>query len=329
MKKICVWYLLGVLGLATGVAQAQSQLQDWTSDPLPTEQIKTVAYRGWVPARTEPLRGTLVLVPGRLSDGRGMAADPKWQELATSVGFAVLACQFADGDGAVYQYDAQNEVAKSIAAAVTHLGQLSGHPELEKAPLAFWGHSAGANIAAKHTNFAPMRVIAMAGSKGSWGSGPENPPGKDEIPMLFILGGKDKPEWITGSLPTIEAGQKRHAPWILALQKNEAHDPAPGLPLVRAFLKASIEQRFTPPKSAGATGAPSIFKTTPRPIGGGTAAKVPGPVKLERIDQHQGWLGDPDTFEIAPAATYKGSKSKAVWLPDEETAKIWQAYLRG
>jgi len=99
--------------------------------------------------------------------------------------------------------------------------------------------------------------------------------------------------------------------------------------LGRAFLKASIEQRFTPPKNAGAVGAPSIFKTTPKPIGGGTATKVAGPVKLERIDQRQGWLGDPETYEIAPAATYKGSKTKAMWLPDEETAKAWQAYLRG
>ena len=321
-----------VLGLGTGAARAQ--FQEWTADPLPTEQIKTVAYKGWLPTRQEPLRGTIVLVPGKLGDGRGMAGDPKWQELATSVGFALLACQFTDGDGALYQFDAQNEVAKSIAAAVTHLGQLSGHPELEKGPLAFWGHSAGANIAAKHTNFAPMRVIAMAGSKGSWGSGPEKPPGKDDIPMLFVMGGKDKPEWISGSLPTIEAGQKRHAPWAIALQKNEAHDSAPGLPLVRLFLKASIEQRFNPPKNAGAVGAPSIFKTTPRPVGGtagglGGGPKAPGPVKLEKIDQRQGWLGDPETYEIAPAATYKGSKTKAMWLPDEETAKAWQAYLRG
>lgn len=312
-----------MLGLCT--AGARAQFQEWTAEPLSGVQIKTVAFKGWLPARPEPLRGTLVLVPGRHGDGRGMAADPKWQELAASVGFAVLACQFTGGDPSLYQFDAQNEVAKSIAAAVTKLAQLSGHPELEQAPLALWGHSAGSNVAAKHTNFAPARVIAMAGSKGSWGPGPETPPGKDEIPMLFVMGGKDKPEFLSGTLPNVEAGQKRRAPWAMALQKNEGHDAAPGLPLVRLFLKASIEQRFTAPK-AGA-GAPSIFKTTPRPFAGG-APKTAAPAKLAKIDPRNGWLGDPDTYDIAPFATFKGSKTKALWLPDETTAKAWQDYLR-
>lgn len=322
MTKFCVGLFAVVLGLCTEVAWAQ--FQEWTAEPLSGVQIKTVAFKGWLPARTEPLRGTLVLVPGRLSDGRGMAADPKWQELATSVGFAVLACQFTDGDPGLYQFDAPNEVAKAITAAVSRLAQLSGHPELDKAPLALWGHSAGSNIAAKHTNFAPARVIAMAGSKGSWGPGPETPPGKDEIPMLFVMGGKDKPEFLSSTLPNVEAGLKRHAPWTMALQKNEGHDAGPGLPLVRLFLKAAIEQRFTAPKAAAGTG--SIFKTTPRPMSG--VVKTAAPLKLEKIDQRQGWLGDPETYDVAPAATFKGSKAKAQWLPDEATAKAWQDYLR-
>lgn len=302
-----------------------AQFQEWTADPLPAVQIKTVAFKGWLPVHDGPLRGTLVLVPGRLGDGRGMAADLKWQELATSIGFAVLGCQFADGDPAIYQFDEKYDVARSIAAAVKHLAQLSGHAELETAPLALWGISAGSNVAARQTNFAPMRIVAMAGSKGSWGPGPETPPGKDDIPMLFVLGGKDKPEFLSGSLPNIEAGQKRHAPWSLALQKNEGHDAAPGMPLVRAFLKATIEQRLTPPKAPSA--APGIFKTTPRPIGGGVA-KPSASIKLEKIDKRLGWLGDPDTYEVAPGATFTGNKAKAIWLPDEETAKAWQEYLR-
>ena len=38
--------------------------------------------------------------------------------------------------------------------------------------------------------------------------------------------------------------------------------------------------------------------------------------------------GPPDTLEVAPAAAFKGNKAKAVWLPDETTAKAWQDYLR-
>ncbi|MDQ3624801.1 MAG: hypothetical protein M3463_20350 [Verrucomicrobiota bacterium] len=321
MRKACAVFFAGLLGL--WIEASLAQFQEWTGEPLAGVQIKTVAYKAWLPARKEPLRGTLVLIPGRLGDGRGMAADPKWQELGTGVGFAVLACQFSDGDPSLYQFDAQGEVAKAISTAVSHLAQLSAHPELDKAPLAFGGHSAGSNIAARYTNFAPARVAAMAGSKGSWGPGPETPPGKDEIPMLFVLGGKDKPEFTSGSMANIEPGLKRHAPWTVALQKNEGHESGPGMPLVRMFLKAAIEQRFQAPRGTGT--ALSIFKSAAPGFGG---AKAAAPVKLQKIDPRQGWLGNPETYEIAPAVTYKGSRAKAIWLPDEATAKAWQDYLR-
>ena len=315
-----------ILGLGTGAARAQ--FQEWTADPLTGVQIKTVAFKGWIPTQTEPLRGTLVLIPGRHGDGRGMAADPKWQELATSIGFAVIGCQFADGEPYNYQHDPQGEVARAISAAVTHLGEASKHPELERAPLAFWGTSAGSNVSMRYATFFPTRVIAIATSKGTSGPQADLPPGKDEIPMFFALGVKDKAEWLAESQKNIEAGLKKHAPWTLAISKNEGHEVGKSLEVCRPFLKAAVEQRFLAPKSTS-TASTSIFKTTPRPMGGGMVKPVTTPVKLEKIDARNGWLGDADTLEIAPAATYKGSKAKAVWLPDEITAKAWQAYLRG
>lgn len=41
-----------------------------------------------------------------------------------------------------------------------------------------------------------------------------------------------------------------------------------------------------------------------------------------------GWVGNPDTGEVAPAATSKLRKGAGVWLPDEATAKAWQTYLQ-
>jgi dienelactone hydrolase len=316
--------VVGILGI--WLASAQAQLQEWTAPALTGVKLKTVAYKGWVPAQTEPLRGTLVLIPGRHGDGRGMAADPKWQELATSVGFAVIGCQFTDGEPFLYQNEVQGEMAKAISAAVSKLAELSKRPELDKAPLAFWGTSAGSNVSVNYATVFPARVIAIATSKGTSGPRGELPAGKDEIPMLFALGEKDKPEWVADSKKNIEAGLRKRAPWTLAASKNEGHEVGRSLEVVRPFLKAAIEQRFQAPKAAGGTA--SIFKTTPRPLGG-AGASAAAPAKLGKIDPRNGWLGDPDTLEVEPAATFKGNKARAVWLPDETTAKAWQGYLRG
>lgn len=330
MMKTCVGIFMVVLGLFT--TEARAELEDWTAEPLKGVQLKTVAYRGWVPTQTEPLRGTLILIPGRHGDGRPMAADPKWQELAASVGFALIACQFADGEPFPYQNEVQGEVAGSIAGAVRHLGEATKHPELDKAPLAFWGTSAGSNVSVNCATYFPARVIAIATSKGTSGPMPQLPPGKDEIPMFFALGAKDKPEWIAESKKNIEAGWKKRAPWTLAFNKNEGHEVGKSLDVARPFLKAAIEQRFMAPKPGtamgGGTGSSSIFKTTPRPVGGASAAKTPVVAKLEKIDPRNGWLGDPDTLDVGPVATFKGNRAKAVWLPDEATANAWQAYLR-
>lgn len=324
MNRMHLHLAIAALTLAFSAETTRAQFHEWAGEPLPGVQIKTVAFKGWLPTRVEPLRGTIVLIPGRHGDGRGMAADSAWQELGTAVGFAVIGCQFTDGDPSRYQGDEQGEVAKSINAAVSKLAALGKHPELEKAPLAFWGTSAGSNVSSKYADFFPDRVAAFASSKGTWGPGGMLGRGKDEIPMFFAVGMKDKPDWVSGSRTNVDAGLKKHAPWTVAYQKNEGHDLGASLDVVRPFLKAAIELRLSPSKATA--GPPSIFKTAPRTIGG--SSTTTSPARLTKIDRGSGWLGDPEALEIAPAATFKGNKAKAIWLPDEATAKAWQNYLR-
>jgi dienelactone hydrolase len=300
--------------LALALMDARAEVYEWAGEPIRDVQINTVAYKAWIPERAEPLRGTLVLIPGRHGDGRGMADDAGWQEVGKATGFAVMGCQFTDGEPGLYQFDQRGEVAKAINTAISKLAVLSKHPELEKAPLAFWGTSAGSNVSAKYADHFPERVAAFASSKGTGGPGGQLGRGKDEIPMFFAVGMQDKAEWVAGSKSNIEAGLKKHAPWTVAYQKNEGHDIGSSLDVARPFLKAAIELRLSPAATTG--GAPSIFKTPPKTIGG---TKTPAaPVRLTKIDPRTGWLGDPEKMEIAPAATFKGPKAKAIWLPGRD-----------
>ena len=310
----------------TGFLHAQDY--DWAADALPGVKINTVAFKGWIPAGQQPLRGTLVLIPGRHGDGRGMADDKRWQALATDIGFAVIGCQFTNGEPFPYQNDQQGEVARSINTAVEHLAKESNHPELAKAPLAFWGTSAGSNVSAHYCGHFPRRVIAFAGSKGPQGPSGEMPPGKAEIPMFFALGAKDKPDWLKCSQSNISNGTKLHAPWTLAFQKKEGHEVGHSLDVAIPFLKAAIELRFNGAPTASSGGSSSIFKTQLPSMGQSTStAGTTTPAQLHKIDTHSGWLGNPDTCEVARYGEYKGDKNKATWLPDEATALAWKQYL--
>jgi len=149
---------------------------DWTAEPLKDVKLETVAFRAWVPETTDPLAGVIVLIPGRHGDGRSMADDARWQQLATEVGFGILACQFTNGDAGLYQSDDKVEVAKAINEAVNEMAKVSGKPELVDAPLAFWGTSAGSNVSSKYCGFFPERVAAFGSSKGTWGPGENTSP---------------------------------------------------------------------------------------------------------------------------------------------------------
>ncbi len=302
-----------------------SATYDWTSEPLKDAQINTVAFRGWVPDTTDPLSGVLVLIPGRHGDGRGMADSAQWQQLANEVGFGILGCQFADGDTGRYQSDDKGEVAKAINDAVNELAKRSGKPELVDSPLAFWGHSAGSNVSSKYCGFYPERVAAMGSSKGTWGPGGNSTAKFLEVPMIYAVGANDNPEWVKSATSNFDKGQGK-APWTLALQPNEGHGLEASLDVISPFLISVINQRLGK-ASPAASQSSSIFKSELPKIGS-TSSPSKAKTSLVKLNLREGWLGDPKTYEIAAYSDFKGSKSSAIWLPDETVALAWQSYLR-
>jgi pimeloyl-ACP methyl ester carboxylesterase len=304
---------LGFWVAVSGVTAAAQTVHDWEAGPLPEASLKTVNFRAWLPEGEGPVNGILFLIPGRHGDGRGMANDSGWQALGQALRFAVVGCQYADGEAFPYQGDPANSVSKSLDAAANKLAELSGKTELGKAPFAFWGHSAGSNVSANYCNYDPDRVVAFAGSKGTSGPNGALPKGKDEIPMLFAIGKNDKAEWVQESVKNVENGMKEKAPWVLALNAREGHDIGGSLNLIRPFLKSVIRMRLGLSEDGMASSASNSGS---------------GKVKLEKVTIKQGWLGDPVTYDIASVDSYSGKKKEAIWLPDEEVAKLWQAYLK-
>ncbi len=318
-------WIASLLWLLAGTGALRAQMHEWEAGALPKVKLETVRFRGWTPA-TEKLSGTLVLIPGRHGDGRGMAADKRWQALAEELEFALLACQFSNGDPSLYQFDEAGEVAGAIEDAVARLAKESGHAELEKAPLALWGTSAGSNVAARFCARVPGRVAAFASSKGTFGPG-QVPAAAMDIPMFFAVGGKDQSDWVQASMESIGRGLSGKAPWTLALSPTEGHGVGESLDVAVPFLSTTVRQRLgrAEPASGGESG--SIF-TSKIPMAAPTSGGGKAPAKLQKLSLREGWLGNPESYEIAAYADYKGSKSKAIWLPDEATAQAWQSYLK-
>ena len=259
----------------------------------------------WAPPDVKP-RGVLVLIPGRGGDGRAMADNADWQALATKMQFGIVACALliAQDNPFQYQQDPNGATSALINSAVKAILEQNKVP-LKNPPLAFWGHSAGGNVSANYCSRHPERVVAAVLLRAT--AGPrELTPGKENVPMLVLVGKKDKPEWVSESIKSYEQGHARQARWTLAAHPNEGHEAGKTQPLAFAHLAAAATLRLPPPGSGG-------FSSEP--------------VRPKRLARESGWLGDPTTGEIGSFSSYRGKKTNATWLLDESTAKAWQAYL--
>jgi len=76
--------------------------------------------------------------------------------------------------------------------------------------------------------------------------------------------------------------------------------------------KGNAEARWTKARSAGA-----VVDQRMSPNGGSTRS----------VDATRGWLGNNQTGEVAPFATYPANKSDASWLSDEASARQWRAQI--
>ena len=290
-----------LVALALISASAFAQTTDWAAAAKSSPNLDEAQFRWWAPADLKAVRGVLVIIPGRNGDARTAVSDPEWQALATKQGFAIMGCRLFKPDGA-YQGDPDGGTSKTIEKAVAELSKANAHPEAAKAPLAFWGHSAGSNTSERFAIRNPHRTIGVAGIKGTWGPGDATPQ-KCGIPILCTIGKNDKPEWVETACKNYEQGKQAHAVWTLAFQPAEGHEAGATKPLAVAFLDDVITARL---------GVPSPFASDN---------------SLKHLSLSAGWLGDPSTLEAAAYSSFKGLKRGATWLPGEATAAAWKTYL--
>lgn len=305
--KSSIRFFVGFV-LATPLLLCAQTTEEWDAGARPNPYLDTAIFRWWAPADAKTLRGVLVIIPGRNGDARNSVADSEWQGLATRTGFALMGCQLKQDPGGSYQGDPDGSTAKVINEAVNQLAAANGHAYLKDPPLAFWGTSAGSNTAERYSRFHPKRVVAITSIKGTWGPG-DCLREKADIPWLVCIGKTDKADWVATALKYYEEGKASRANWTLALHPTEGHSTGNTKPLAIAFLEDAIKLRL--PAAAARFG--------------GTTTKT----SLQKVPAASDWLGDPSTFETAPASSFRGKRRDSTWLPGEAAAKAWVQYLKG
>lgn len=262
----------------------------------------------WVPGSAARLRAVFVILEYGM--GYSLYVDPALRKWSDAEGVGLLALQVTRITGPAIIVDADADVAGGLLQLIRQLASESGQSEVSNSPLVFWGHSSAGRFGTTFSATYPERTVAFV-RYHSGSAGADNLPSLDEIPGLFIVGGKDEvaarggPSAQRNAQDLWERGRGVAAPWTLAFEPLAVHadfeDVKRAHTLVLPWLAAVIRQRVA---------------------GDGSPLRV--------IGTSQGWSGNIRTGEITPYSASAASRLDTAWLPDEATAQTWRAqYLPG
>jgi hypothetical protein len=252
------------------------------------------SIRVWVPPGPEPVRGLLIWGNAGRNDSRHEVARERWLALARLHRFALVGTSgfgsfMAGADGRV------------LREQIAEIGARSGHPELERVPVIFTGHSNGGLKAWEFNVLHPQRVIAFTMSKAARLD--MNWPDKAGCgnPAILVAGEEDESQYVHALLQLFQRGRHDAAPWAFVVEPRTGHTVGRAPQLWLPFFDWAIR------------------------------ARLGGEGGLHPIDQSAGWVvrherrkaGEP---QLQPASEFRLPLENASWVPTEALALAYLGF---
>jgi MYXO-CTERM domain-containing protein len=259
-------------------------------------------FRLWIPDDQEVIYGLYVIwnesgTPK--GDTRELAERERIQTWARTFGFGIVGTSLPDPG-----------YADHLIEALADLADMSGHPEIEHAPVLCEGISLGGYAAIEFATRYPERTIGYLG--GAAGRMPDgtDAPGFARTPGLFYHGEDD---------PNIDSARERRDEFIALrqsgvqiafwIQWQAGHERLHADEIGWKFLADAVRLRY--------------------PEG---TSPLAGPVSLIDIPDDLGWLASHATWEdditaIDRFGDFAGDAlADAFWLPSRDTAFVYRAH---
>ena len=288
------------------------------------ELIFPVTYTIWVPKDVKTLRGIVVhqhgCGEGSCKSGLTGAYDLHWQALAKKHGCALLAPSYEQPQKADCQMwcDPRNGSAVAFDRSLKAFAKLTGHAELENAPLALWGHSGGGHWCGGMVMTQPERVAAAWLRSGVplFDPNPDRtaikphrlPKAALAVPMMCNPGTKEGVTVKEGrfakvwpaNLSFFEKVRGRGGLLGIAIDPLTAHECGNSRYLAIPWLDKCLELRL--PEQPGQP--------------------------LRKISTNGAWLAESTSTIAKPASQFNGDPLTMSWLPDEAIAKSWMQFRK-
>jgi hypothetical protein len=302
-------------------------LQDETN-PVPGRELaaavnlhqKDMKAEGtlFLPHEVRQFRGVIVVINwGPLS--QHLYEDPQWRKLSRTLATGLVHVRISNIASSVKtrvtpsgriapdlapvtrpeRNAALDGVADAFLTLLDRLAEESRHQELKRAPMLFWGHSAGGSFGPTFAALHPGRTIAFVRYHTHQRGLPLDMKVATQIPALLFAGRNDEQAGVEDIQTLWKNGRSIGAPWTFVLRSDAPHSS------VEALKKAN---------HLAIPWITAVFRE-----------RLPAPgAGLRRLSDSAAWMGDQETLAIASHGSFSGSKTDASWLPDETSARAWR-----
>jgi hypothetical protein len=273
-------------------------------EPTPSDNFTDAAFRIWISQDAEKLRGLLVLAPGLGRDGLDLADEKIFRDFAQRQNFALMSVFLRTDARDVPKNSYCRAEAGSGRALLDALGkfsELTGSEQIKNLPMLMWGDSAGGQFNYGFACFVPERVIGFAAIKGGYYTSTTTDETR-RVPALFIIGEKDTDDRILNTKALFNKHRQADALWAVAVEPNAGRGVGQSNNIIIPYFEALIEKRLP--------GNVTSYKD------------------IKPLEQSDGWLCNVTTHDISSYDAYPDEKKEAAWLPDENTAIIWQKFVK-
>jgi pimeloyl-ACP methyl ester carboxylesterase len=260
-------------------------------------------YGIYIPVKSEPLRGVLILQHGCGMEQFGITRpyDLQYQAFARKWKLAVVETALY-GDCHVWR-DPSAGTADALLKVLNDTGEKTGHPELSTVPWLLFGHSGGGYWTLAMMKEYPERIMAAVCYSPAFDPPWTYPAATAKIPMLTRHAGANDGNangiscWTT-SVHAFQKLRNMDAPVSIAHNPEQNHNFSYLRYMSIPFYEAVMKQRM--PESNGTS--------------------------MRDLDRNQTWLGDTLTLQLYKESSYSGDKKGLCVLPDEATARLWKEY---
>tara|TARA_Y100000996_G_scaffold371567_1_gene319943 strand:- start:379 stop:1347 length:969 start_codon:yes stop_codon:yes gene_type:complete len=251
-------------------------------------------FRIWIDNSIDTLKGLYLSVHGYNGDSRGIVNELSLRTIATNNHCALMGVHLSN-------MDMESGIGDALLTFMDSISVLTNRPEMSNIPFFINGYSWGGQFGYHFTKWYPEKVIALISQKGGYHDTTTVNSALD-VPILLIIGQNDLQYRIDNLTYVFMNHRRIGAKWILAIDKNAAHEPVDD----QMFLNTYFDEIFN--------------------IRNGNNSNFYQPITLSNLADSISWLGEYDSLAIDPWNCYLLNTDSSSLLINRKFANLWRSF---